>query len=120
MEVSRKLKEAYRDEEDYWEQKSRTNWRTCRDRNTKNFHALTKQRRIHNMIIGLYNEQGNWVNSKDGVESVAIQYFQDFFRSFSPSNFDGFLEEVLNLVTEDQNGGLMARASEEEVRKVFS
>lgn len=50
LEVSRKLQEAYRDEEQYWEQKSRTKWHTCGDRNTKFYHALTKQRRIQNRI----------------------------------------------------------------------
>ena len=51
VEVSRKLKEAYRDEELYWEQKSWTLWHTCGDKNTKFYHALTKHRRIQNIII---------------------------------------------------------------------
>lgn len=41
LEVSRKLHDAYLDEEQYWEQKSRTTWRTYGDRNSKKFHALT-------------------------------------------------------------------------------
>lgn len=46
LEILRKLKEAYRDEELYWEQKSTTMWHTCGDRSTKFYHALPKQRRI--------------------------------------------------------------------------
>ena len=93
-EVSRKLKEAYRDEELYWEQKSRTLWHTCGDRNTKFYHALTKQRRIQNRIIGLYNEDGDWINSEADIEGVAVKYFKDLFHSTSPLEFDSFLAEV--------------------------
>ncbi|KAF8105275.1 hypothetical protein N665_0160s0011 [Sinapis alba] len=44
LEVSRKLQEAYKDEEDFWQQKSRTMWNTAGDLNIKFYHALTKQR----------------------------------------------------------------------------
>ena len=44
VEVSRKLKEAYRDEELYWKKKSRTVWHTCGDRNTKFYYALTQKK----------------------------------------------------------------------------
>lgn len=49
----------------------------CGDRNTKFYHALTKQRRIQNRIICLYNEDGNWTNSEDEIEGVAVKYFND-------------------------------------------
>lgn len=103
VEVSRKLKEAYTDEELYWEEKSRNTWHIYEDRNTKFYHALTKQRQIQNIISGLYNEEG-------------VKYCMDLFHSTSPSDFDGFLEEVPELVTMDQNRKLTALAMEEEVR----
>ena len=59
MEVSRKLQEAYKDEEDFWQQKSRNMWHTSGDQNTKFYHALTKQRRARNRIVGLYDSDGN-------------------------------------------------------------
>ena len=116
VEVSRKLKEEYLDEESYWKHKSRTLWHTCGDRNTKFFHALTKQRHIQNMIIGLYNEDGEWINSEAKIEGVAVIYFHDLFQSTSSTEFDGFLDEVTQLVMAAQNNRLKALASEEEVR----
>ena len=116
LEVFRKLQEAYRDEEQYWEHKSRTTWHTCGDRNTKFYHALTKQRRIQNRIIGLYNEDENWVNAESKVEEVAVKYFTDLFHTSSPDEFDNFLEEVLSSITEFQNIQLMAKATEAEVK----
>ena len=119
LEVSRKLQEAYRDEEQYWEQKSRTNWHVLGDRNTKFYHTLTKQRRIQNRIIGLHNEEGNWVNSEQDVEGVAERYFTDVFSTSSPANPEVFLEKVLTLVTDAQNLRLMAMATEKRLGPLY-
>src|SRR5690606_37352121 len=115
LDVSRKLKEAYMDEELYWEQKSRNMWHTHWDRNTKFDHALTKQRRIQNKIVGLHDEIGNWVTSETEVEGVAVDYFNDLFTSISPSGFEGFLLEVSEVITHDQNMLLLSMATKEEV-----
>ena len=58
VDVSRKLQEAYKDEEDYWQQKSQNMWHTSENLNTKFYHALTKQRRTRNRIVGLHDEDG--------------------------------------------------------------
>ena len=55
LEVSRKLQEAYKDVEDFWQQKSRNMWHTSGDLNTKFYHALTKQSRVCNRIVDLYD-----------------------------------------------------------------
>ena len=55
-----RLKEAYRDEEQYWYQKSRSLWMTLGDNNSKYFHALTNQRQVRNRITGLHDENGKW------------------------------------------------------------
>ena len=49
---------AFRDEELYWKQKSRANWLKEGDRNTKFFHATTKQRRARNRLTKLKNPRG--------------------------------------------------------------
>ncbi|XP_056847407.1 uncharacterized protein LOC130498081 [Raphanus sativus] len=116
VEVSRKLKEAYRDEKLYWEQKSRNTWHIYGDRNTEFYHALTKQRRVQNRISGLHNEEGIWTNSELEIENIAVKYFRNLFKSTSPSDFDGFLEEIPASVTMDQNRKLTAVATEKEVR----
>ena len=119
LDVSRKLKEAYRDEKLYWEQKSRTTWHAKGDINTKFYHALTKQKRIQNKIVGLYNAQGNWVNSDIEVEGVAVDYFNELFATSSPSGFEEFLQEVPKLITDYQNRVLTSWATEEEVKSAL-
>ena len=69
-------------------------WYTSRDLNTNFYHALTKQRRVRNRIVGLHDEAENWITEDIGVERVAVDYFEDIFTTTSPSEFDSFLEEV--------------------------
>lgn len=52
LEISRELQEAYKDEEDYWQQKSRNMWHISRNLNTNFYHALTKQLHARNKIVG--------------------------------------------------------------------
>ncbi|CAA7058410.1 unnamed protein product [Microthlaspi erraticum] len=66
---------AFRDEELYWRQKSRVTWLREGDRNTKLFHATTKQRRARNRIIKLKKEDGSWAETDKGIEKVATEYF---------------------------------------------
>ena len=119
MDVSRKLQEAYKDEEEYWQQKNLNMWHTSGDLNTKFYHALTKQRRARNRIVGLYDTNGEWVVEEQGVEKVAVDYFDDLFQTTSPTEFEGFLEEIIPTITPQMNQRLIRLATEEEVRQTL-
>lgn len=116
LEVSRKLQDAYKDEEDYWQQKSRNMWYTSRDLNIKFYNALTKQRRARNRIVGLYDTDGNWIVEGQGLEKVAVSYFDELFQTTSPSEFDAFLDEIGSITTPQMNQRLIRLATEDEVR----
>ncbi|XP_056858277.1 uncharacterized protein LOC130507599, partial [Raphanus sativus] len=119
LEISKKLQDAYKDEEEYWQQKSRNMWNTAGDRSTKFYHALTKQRRARNRIVGLYDEGGNWITEEQGIEKVTVDYFDDLFTTTSPSEFDNFLEEITPTITYPMNQMLIKMATEEEVRQAL-
>lgn len=119
LDITRKLQEAYKDEEEYWHQKSRNTWNTAGDLNTKFYHGLTKQRRTRNRIVGLYDENGNWVVKDQGLEKVAVDYFDELFQTTSPSEFGGFLEEIVPTITPQMNQRLIKPATEEEVRQAL-
>lgn len=116
LEVSRKLHDTYKDEEDYWNQKSRNVRYSSGDLNTKFYHALTKQRHIRNRIVGLYDANGNWITEDKGVEQVVVGYFEDLFSTPSPSEFDSFLTNITPGITSKMNQRLLRVATEEEVR----
>ena len=88
-------------------------WYSSGDLNTKFYHALTKQRRVRNRIVGLHDETGNWITEEKGVEKVGVDYFDELFSTTSPLEFDSFLMEVAPSISfqmkskavESRNGG---------------
>ena len=119
LEVSRKLQDAYKDEEGYWHQKSRNTWYSSEDLNTTFYHALTKQRRVRNRIVGLHDADGNWITEDTGVEKVAIDYFENLFSTTFPLEFDSFLAEFTSGITPQMNQRLLRIATEEEVKEAL-
>ena len=119
LKVSRKLQDAYKDEEEYWHQKSRNMWYSSGDLNTKFYHALTKQRRVRKRIVGLHDEDETWITGDKGVEKVAIDYFDKLFTTTSPSDFNSFLAEVTPGITPQMNQRLLRLATEEEVKEAL-
>ena len=91
-------------------------WYSSGDLNTKFYHALTKQRRVRNKIVGLHDELGNWITEENKVEKVAVDYFESLFRSTNTIDFDSFLEEIVPSISHQMNQILLRMATEEEVR----
>ena len=50
---------------------------------------------------------------------MAVEYFEDLFSTTSPSDFEGFLEEIVPSITPQMNNGLLRLATEEEVRQAL-
>ncbi|XP_010468779.1 PREDICTED: uncharacterized protein LOC104748899 [Camelina sativa] len=117
--LTSRLREAYRDEEIYWYLKSRNRWMRVGDKNTKYFHAQTKQRRARNRIVGLYDRNNVWSTKDDDICKTAVSYFEDLFTSISPDSFEEALSEIEGVITEEINDRLTAPATEAEVRKVL-
>ncbi|XP_019085523.1 PREDICTED: uncharacterized protein LOC109126439 [Camelina sativa] len=117
--IERKLKEAYRDEELYWQQKSRKFWLRVGDKNTKFFQASTRQRRVRNRIIGLFDDDNVWNESASGMENIATKYFEDLFRNSEAQGVTEMLQEINPLISDAMNRDLIREISEAEVRKAL-
>ena len=94
-------------------------WYSSGDLNTNFYHALTKQRRIRSKIVGLHDEAGNWVTYENGVEKVAVDYFDGLFSSTNPMEFNSLLEEIGPSISPQMNQMLLRSATEEEVRQAL-
>ncbi|KAG7588485.1 Ribonuclease H domain [Arabidopsis suecica] len=88
-ELTLRLKEAYRDEELYWHQKSRSFWMQLGDSNSKYFHAEDKD-----------------------IQNIAVSYFKELFTTTKPEAFEESLAEVQTLITDQINNFLTAPATE--------
>ena len=94
-------------------------WYSSGDVNTKFYHALTKQRRVSNKIVGLHDDMGNWITEENKVEKVAVDYFDDLFSTTGPTEFDSFLEEIVPSISPQMNQVLLRLATEEEVQQAL-
>ena len=86
------------------------------NRNTKYFHHRASERRRKNAIVGLWNDEGGWCDSKEEIVRTVTGYFEDIYSSSNLSR----LEEATNLiptkVSEEMNDDLIKDFSVEEVR----
>ncbi|XP_020412737.1 uncharacterized protein LOC109947231 [Prunus persica] len=98
------------DQEDvFWKQKSRVSWLQGGDRNTKFFHITTLVRRRRNRIERLKDINGDWISSKEGLKTLAVEYFHglflddvvDIIRSPLPSLFPHIPEADLAAVSKE-------------------
>ena len=94
-------------------------WHSSGYLNTKFYHALTKQHRVRNKIVGLHDEMGNWISEEKGIEKVAVDYFEGLFSTTTPTEFDSVLEEIVPSIFPQMNQVLLRIATEEEVRQAL-
>ncbi|XP_045791653.1 uncharacterized protein LOC123886374 [Trifolium pratense] len=67
-------------EECLWFQKSRSQWITDGDRNTKYYHSKTIVRRRRNKIISLRNEDRTWVDDPERLKDLVRKFFINLFK----------------------------------------
>ena len=72
LQVSKELDEWLRKQEIYWAQRSRVNWNKHGDKNSKFFHLKASQRRQKNLIQGIMDIEGRWVEDIEDVAGVAV------------------------------------------------
>ena len=91
-------------------------WLREGDRNTKKFHALTKQRRARNKITQLLDENGNIVEDEEGLVAIATSYFRQIFESSNPEDIEEALAQVPTMITGTMNDNLIALVTKWEVK----
>eukprot|EP00253_Pinus_taeda_P011590 PITA_11590 len=74
--LEKELMEKERQEEMLWKQKSRIRWLKEGEKNTKFFHNTTIQRRMHNNITHIQNEQGVKLEKHEEIEAELLNRFK--------------------------------------------
>ncbi|XP_048613347.1 uncharacterized protein LOC125587196 [Brassica napus] len=112
----KELSDSLKAKEMFWKQKSRVFWLREGDKNTKFFHALTKQRRARNKITQLLDANGNIVEDEEGLVAIATSYFRQIFESSITEDIEEALSEVPTTITGSMNDSLTTHVSEWEVK----
>ncbi|KAF8080915.1 hypothetical protein N665_0914s0003 [Sinapis alba] len=102
-ELKSQLNYEYKQEEEYWRTKSRVLWLKYGDKNTRFFHAKAKQRRSHNRITSLQDEQGQVKISEREIEDIILNYFNDLYTSSCSDNIDEVILFIKNGNTYKKN-----------------
>ena len=66
-------------EEILWSQKARKEWDLKGDRNTKYFQAVVRNRRRHNKIIQIKNEEDVWISDQAQIEHSFCTHFKKLY-----------------------------------------
>ncbi|KAG7583713.1 Reverse transcriptase domain [Arabidopsis suecica] len=115
--LKKELNQEYLNEEQFWREKSRNTWMNNGDRNTKFFHATTKNRRAQNRIQKLIDEEGREWTADTDCGKVAEAYFKKLFASEDVGYHIEDLENIQPQIDEQMNNMLLGPITAEEVRR---
>ena len=104
------LAEKEKQEETLWRQKSRIRWLKDGEKNTKFFHSTTIQRRMHNNITHIQNEQSIRVEKHEEIETELLNYFKQVNREPNKDKsqaIEKITSNIPKLITEEHNQMLL-------------
>eukprot|EP00253_Pinus_taeda_P033170 PITA_33170 len=93
-------------EEILWRQKSRIRWLKEGEKNTKFFHKTMVQRRMHNLISHIHNDQGERIETHEGIEENFLRYFKKVHQESSIDRLpaiEKILQQIPKLITDEHN-----------------
>lgn len=105
-------------EEVYWRQRTRADWLTAGDRNSKFFHNRATIRKKKNSIHRLVDNNGEVQESEEGIARIIGSYYASLFQSSNPSTIDisKATETIENRLDNSMQLSLEADFSAEEVK----
>eukprot|EP00253_Pinus_taeda_P007598 PITA_07598 len=116
--LERKLMEKEKQEETLWKQKSRIRWLKEGEKNTKFFHNTTIQRRMHNNITHIQNEQGIKVEKHEEIEAELLNYFKQVHKepiSDRSQAIQNITSKIPKLISDEHNQMLLKPVDLQEV-----
>nr|XP_023894348.1 uncharacterized protein LOC112006298 [Quercus suber] len=113
--LRREINDLLDSEETIRRQRSKVHWYREGDRNTKFFHARASERRKKNSILGIWNDDDIWCESKESIVAIAVSYFEKIYSTSSPSGISEVVDALPRCVTEDMNAELTKVFTRDEV-----
>lgn len=117
--LRREINDLLDSEEIMWQQRAKVQWLGLGDRNTKYFHSKASERKKKNTILGLVDEEGNWLNSKDDIASIAVSYFEKMYTTSYPTREAEVIATIPTRVIDEMNQFLTKEFTKEEVEEAL-
>ncbi|PWA73584.1 hypothetical protein CTI12_AA146360 [Artemisia annua] len=114
-ELREEIKELLTREEKIWKQRSRIQWLSEGDKNTRFFHSRASNRRKRNRILRLKDEDGRWVENDDDVCILVTCYFTNLFCSSSPQDCKSVVYDIDRSLTHNDRIALEIHVTSTEV-----
>lgn len=117
--IEDQLHELYARKEVYYKQRSRVDWLTDGDQNTKYFQNRASHRKRKNTIKALKREDGSKCTGDEGMRAMAAQFYAQLFASEGSREGARVLQHIVGAVTADMNHKLDATFTDEEIETVL-
>jgi len=117
--VNDKLVELYHREEIMWRQRSRVQWLSEGDKNSKYFHQRASMRRRKNIVRTLTRQDGQAIDDRVEMQNMVDDFYKNLYTSKGVQGMDHVLNHVPRKVTPAMNGILTAEFEPEEVKKAL-
>lgn len=105
-------------EEDFWKTKSRINWLSEGDANTRFFHFATLIRRKKNCITSLTNPQGCLISTKEDIQALLLNHFTNLYSTNQRSSIL-YLPSMPAITPVDSNLYIYHPLTDEEIHATF-
>lgn len=115
--INAKLLKTYKEEENFWKQRSRQLWLSLGDANTGYFHATTKGRRTKIKLTVLEDEDGLPCYEEEHIAEVICNYYSKLFTSIPAEGSQTVQEALVPCITEKQNEMLTELPSSKEIKE---
>ena len=119
IKVQDKLVELNYKEEVMWKQRSRIQWLSEGDQNTKFFHQRASGRKRRNKINKLSRRDGSLTEDFAEMKSIVVDFYKNLFMTEGTSHMDDVLSCVPLKVNAEMNKFLNEPFSDEEVKRAL-
>jgi hypothetical protein len=117
LKVVERLVELQNREETMWRQRSRFQWLSEGDRNTRFFHLRASKRKKRNRISRLVRVDGSTTEDQQELEQLTRDFYQNLYTSEGTVGMEEVLDTVPVSITAAMNEKLIANFEEGEVKK---
>ncbi|XP_071680036.1 uncharacterized protein [Lolium perenne] len=119
VQVTRRLIELYNREELMWRQRSRVQWLSEGDKNTRFFHLRASQRKKKNKISRLTRLDGTMTVEEDEMAYMTRTFYEQLYQTEGISNLGEVIDVIPVKVTSVMNDCLLKPFKEEEVKNAL-